>query len=88
MSHPRLEATTRDHVMRAARLIKKPKPIQKWSCIVRANGIAYELPVKQLLMAAANLVESHDQRLTPADFTAHIAAKKLEKLGLEVRYQE
>jgi hypothetical protein len=88
MTHPRLDATIRDHVVRAARSIKKPKSIQKWSCIVEADGSEYELPVKQLLMEAANLVESNDQQVTPADFTAHIAARKLKKLGFEVRYQD
>lgn len=87
MSHPRVDATMREHVIRAARSIKKPRPIQKWSCIVEADACEYELPVKQLLMEAANLVESHDQQVTPADFTAHIAARKLKKLGFEVRFK-
>jgi hypothetical protein len=87
MSHPRLDATKRDHVIKAARS-NKPKPIQKWSCVVPVNGGKYVFPVKQLLLAAANLVESSDEAVTPADFTAHMAVSKLKKLDFEVCYSD
>jgi hypothetical protein len=47
-----------------------------------------EVPAKQLLMAAANLVNSADPRITPADLIPHTAVRKLRKLGFEVIYHE
>lgn len=83
MPSPRFEALTRQDVIRAARKID-PKNIQKWSVVVDAR----EYPVKQLLMEAANLVESAAPRVTPADFIAHYAVRKLKKLGFTVKYYE
>ena len=47
-----------------------------------------EFPVKQLMMAAANLVESDAPRVTPADLIPHSAVQRPRKLGLEVHYAE
>ncbi len=83
MPNPRFEALTKQDVIRAARKIQ-PKEIQKWSAVVDGS----EYPVKQLLMEAANLSESPAPRVTPADFIAHYAVRKLKKLGFTVRYYE
>jgi len=83
MPHARLEAVTKQDVIRAARKIE-PKGIQKWSVVVEGT----EYPVKQLLMEAANLIESHAPKVTPADFIAHSAVRKLKKLGFTVKYYE
>lgn len=83
MPHPRFDAMTKQDVIRAARKLE-PKGIQKWSAIV--DGAEY--PVKQLLMEAANLLDSSAPRVTPADFIAHYAVRKLKKLGFTVNYYE
>ena len=83
MPSPRFEALNRQNVIRAARKID-PKGIQKWSVVV--DGTEY--PVKQLLMEAANLIESPAPRVTPADFIAHYAVHKLRRLGFTVKYYE
>jgi hypothetical protein len=83
MPNPRFEALTKQDVIRAARKID-PKGIQKWSALVEED----EYPVKQLLMAAANLIDSSAPRVTPADFIAHYAVRKLKKLGFTVKYYE
>jgi len=83
MPNPRFEALTKQDVIRAARKIN-PKGIQKWSALVEGG----EFPVKQLLMEAANLIESSGPRVTPADFIAHYAVRKLKKLGFTVKYYE
>jgi len=83
VGHERLDLVERDHVLRAAATIR-PKTIHRWSVIVEGR----EFPVKQLLMAAANLVESDAPRVTPADLIPHSAVRKLRKLGFEVRYAE
>lgn len=83
MPNPRFEALTKDDVIRAARKIQ-PKEIQKWSVVI--GGAEY--PVKQLLMEAANMIDSLAPRVTPADFIAHYAVRKLKKLGFPVNYYE
>ena len=81
MPHPRLEAVTKDDVVCVAKKIQ-PKSIQKWSVIVGDR----EFPVKQILMEAANSLHSTEGRVTPADFIAHYAVRKLKILGFTVRY--
>ena len=83
MPNPRFEVLTRQDVIRAARKMQA-KEIQKWSVIVDGG----EYPVKQVLMEAANLSDSSAPRVTPADFIAHYAVRKLKKLGFAVRYYE
>jgi hypothetical protein len=83
MPHPRLEAITKTDISKAARFVK-PKAIQKWSVVVYGK----EFPVKQLLMEAANSLKSSAPRVTPADFIAHYAARKLKQLGFTVNYRE
>jgi hypothetical protein len=83
MAHPRLETVTRDDVARTAKSIN-PKGIQKWSVLVEGR----EFPVKQLLMEAANSIKSSAPRVTPADFIAHYAVRKLKQLGFIVNYRE
>lgn len=83
MAHPRLEAVTKEHVVRVSKRVE-PKGIQKWSVLVSSK----EFPVKQILMEAANSIHSSDPRVTPADFIAHYAVRKLKKLGFTVRYAE
>ena len=74
---------TREHIIRASETLK-PKNIHRWSVIVEGR----EFPVKQVMMAAANLVESNSPRVTPADLIPHTAVRKLRRLGFEVRYEE
>lgn len=81
MPHPRLEAVTKDDVVRISRKIQ-PRSIQKWSVVVGER----EFPVKQILMEAANSLQSPEGRVTPADFIAHYAVRKLKSLGFTVRY--
>ncbi len=83
MPNPRFDALTKQDVLKAARRVA-PKNIQKWSAVVEGK----EYPVKQLLMDAANLIESPAPRVTPADFIAHYAVRKLKKLGFIVNYYE
>jgi hypothetical protein len=83
MAHPRLEAVTRDDVIRAARRLT-PKRIQKWSVVVERK----EFPVKQILMEAGNRIGSEADRVTPADFIAHYAVSRLRRLGFTVQYAE
>jgi len=83
MPHARLDAVTRDDVIRASKRIA-PKRIQKWSVVVGGK----EFPVKQLLTEAANSLNSSESRVTPADFITHFAVSRLKKLGFTVRYAE
>lgn len=83
MANDRLSIVTKDEVVQAAQRIQA-KGIQKWSVIVSGR----EYPVKQVLMEAANLVNSPAPRVTPADFIAHFAVRKLKKLGFTVNYYE
>jgi len=83
MPHARLDALTRDDIIRVSKRIT-PKRIQKWSVIVGGK----EFPVKQILMEAANSLSSSESRVTPADFIAHFAVSRLKKLGFTVRYAE
>lgn len=83
MANVRLEAVTREDVIRVAKSLT-PKRIQKWSVIVGSK----EFPVKQLLMEAANSLRSQAPRVTPADFIAHSAVSRLRKLEFDVRYSE
>src|SRR5947207_1427425 len=76
MPHARLEAVTRDDVIRASKRIA-PKRIQKWSVLVGGK----EFPAKQILMAAANGLNSTEPRVTPADCISHFAVNRLKKLG-------
>lgn len=81
MANPRLLAVTKQDVIRVARHVQ-PKTIQKWSVVVGGK----EFPVKQLLMEAANTVKSDAPRVTPADFIAHYAVRRLKDLGFQVEY--
>jgi hypothetical protein len=83
MANDRLSTLTKDDVVQAAQRIQ-PKGIQKWSVVISGR----EYPVKQVLMEAANLVNSPAPRVTPADFIAHFAVRKLKKLGFTVNYYE
>ncbi len=83
MAHVRLEAVTHQAVVRAARKLT-PKKIQKWSVVVSGR----EFPVKQLLMEAANSLDVQAPRVTPADFVAHDAVRRLRNLGFPVKYSE
>ncbi len=83
MANARLGAVTRGDVILATQRIE-PKAIQKWSVVVSGQ----EYPAKQVLMEAANLVNSAAPRVTPADFIAHFAVRKLKKLGFTVNYYE
>jgi hypothetical protein len=83
MPNPRLEAVTKEDVIRVAKHLNA-KRIQKWSVVVGSK----EFPVKQILMEAANSIRSSAPRVTPADFIAHYAVSKLRRLEFEVRYSE
>jgi len=83
MANSRFEAVTKEEVVRAVQLIE-PKAIQKWGVVVSGQ----EYAAKQVLMEAANLVNSTAPRVTPADFIAHFAVRKLTKLGFTVNYYE
>ena len=85
MPHPRFEVLNRDHVIEAARTLK-PKPVQKWTCVVSLDGDQREYPVKQLFLEAANRIQSPSPKATPADFISHFAVARLKKLGFDVKY--
>jgi hypothetical protein len=87
MRNERLAKITREHVLDAARILR-PKEVHRWGVYVDIDGVKTEVPAKQLLMAAANLVNSADPRITPADLIPHTAVRKLRKLGFEVIYHE
>src|SRR5688572_1048819 len=64
-------------------------PDGEWRGVtVDIDGVRTEVPAKQLLMAAANLVNGDAPRVTPADLIPHTAVRKLRKLGFEVVYHE
>ena len=81
MPNARLTAVTKEDVIRAAKHLQ-PKTVQKWSVVVGGRTF----PVKQLLMEAANSIKSQAPRVTPADFIAHYAVRRLKDLGFEVDY--
>lgn len=85
MAHPRLEALTREAILRASKKLA-PAGIRKWSVVVDAR----EFPVKQLVREAANQIHSKDPLVTPADLTAHDAVRYLKRHGFAdaLRYQE
>jgi hypothetical protein len=83
MAHARLEDLTREDIIRVSKKIA-PKRIQKWSVVIGNK----EFPVKQILMEAANGVNSPAPRVTPADFITHYAVSRLRRLGFNVRYAE
>jgi len=85
MRNERLAKVTREHVLEAARTMR-PKEVQVWGVWVDIDGVKTEVPAKQLLMAAANLVDSDAERITPADLIPHTAVRKLRRLGFEVVY--
>lgn len=87
MRNERLAKVTSDHVLEAARTMRA-KEVQVWGVWVDIDGVRTEVPAKQLLMAAANLVNSDAPRVTPADLIPHTAVRKLRKLGFEVVYHE
>jgi hypothetical protein len=64
------------------------KDVQRWGVIVDIDRVKTEVPAKQLLMAAANMVTSDHPRVTPANLIPHTAVRKLRKLGFEVVYDE
>jgi hypothetical protein len=74
LAHPRLEALTRDAIIRAARDLV-PGDIRKWSVIVEGR----EFPVKQLVREAANQLQNTNSSVTPADLTAHDAVRYLRR---------
>ena len=81
MAHPRIEAVTSQAIVRVSRKLT-PKRIQKWRVVVSGR----EFPVKQLLMEAANSLDVSAPRVTPADFVAHDAVRRLRNLGFLVKY--
>lgn len=85
MAHPRLEALTRDAILRTAKDLT-PSDIRKWSVVVDGR----EFPVKQLIREAANRLGLTDSAVTPADLTAHDAVRYLKRHGFtdSLRYQE
>lgn len=87
MRNERLAKVAREHVLEAARTIRA-KEVQVWGVWVDIDGVKTEVPAKQLLMAAANLVNSDAPRVTPADLIPHTAVRKLRKLGFEIVYHE
>lgn len=87
MRNERLAQVSREHVLQAARTMRA-KEVQKWGAVVDVNGQPHEVPAKQLLMEAANVVNSAAPRVTPADLIPHTAVRKLRRLGFEVRYHE
>jgi len=82
MPHPRIKGVTKKDVVKTATRLE-PGKVRRWSVVVGGT----EFPVKQLLMQAANHIELKAPSVTPADFTAHIAARRLRDLGFEVRYK-
>ena len=87
MGNERLTKVTREHVLEAARTMRA-KEVHRWGVNVDIDGVKTEVPAKQLLMVAANLVNSGADRITPADLIPHTAVRKLKKLGFEVVYHE
>lgn len=84
MKNPRLKALTETEVKKAAKVIKEPGVIQRWSVVI--GGVEY--PVKEIVREAANLVATDAPRVTPADFIAHEGVRILRRLGFDVRYYE
>jgi hypothetical protein len=87
MENERLAKVRQEHVLQAAREMR-PRRIQRWSVVVDLGDRKEELPAKQLMMEAANRVDSTAPRVTPADLIPHTAVRKLRRLGFEVRYDE
>ena len=83
MKNPRLNGLTKQTIKDAAKQ-GSPGTIRKWSVVVEGR----EFPVKQIVMEAANILQSKAPRVTPADFIAHDAVRILKRLGFDVRYAE
>ena len=83
MRNTRLKAVTKEDIVRVSKRLE-PKTIQKWSVVVGHK----EFPIKQILMEAANSINSTAPRVTPADFITHSAVSQLKALGFSVRYAE
>lgn len=77
----RLQAVTANHVRKAAKKLG-PGSVQKWG--VEIDGDEYA--VRPLMMEAANLVESSEPLLTPADYNTHRYVRRFEQIGFRTKY--
>ena len=79
MRNPRFNALRLEHIIEAAKKME-PQTIQTYAAVV--NRV--ELPAKQLVREAANLVKINAPKVRPLDSNAHDAVRILERLGVRV----
>jgi len=76
MASPKVEALTKEDLIRAAKRFTRNRRLPKWTAIVAGK----ELPVRPLVLEAAGV--------PPNDPTnSHQAVAKLKSLGFDTRYE-
>jgi hypothetical protein len=80
MKNPRLDALTLTYILKAAKTMK-PKKIQTYAAVVDKK----QLPSKQLVREAANLIPMDAPLVRPLDCNAHDAVRILERIGVVVK---
>ena len=80
MRNPRLHALRMEHILKAAKQMTAGT-IRTYAAVV--NGA--ELPAKQLVREAANLIPMNAPKVRALDCNAHDAVRILERLGIRVK---
>jgi len=80
MRNPRLDALRLEHILQAAKTMQ-PGAIRTYAAVI--NRV--QLPAKQLVREAANLIPMNAPKVRPLDCNAHDAVRMLERLGVIVK---
>ena len=83
MKNPRLDALRIEHILKAAKQID-PGTIKTYAAVVNGE----EIPAKQLVREAANLISMNAPKVRALDCNAHDAVRILERLGVKVKTYE
>ena len=80
MKNPRLDALRMEHILKAAKQMKAGT-IRTYAAVVDSE----ELPAKQLVREAANLIPMNAPKVRALDCNAHDAVRILERIGVKVK---
>ena len=80
MRNPRLDALKMEHILKAAKQMKAGT-IRTYAAVVDGE----ELPAKQLVREAANLIPMNAPKVRALDCNAHDAVRILERIGVKVK---
>ena len=80
MRNPRLDALRLEYILKAAKKML-PGTIRTYAAVVDGN----ELPAKQLVREAANMIPMKAPMVRALDCNAHDAVRILERLGVRVK---